>query len=51
MLDSMMIYTCPVCGHSAAGMEWAESEAQLKDFKCPKCDHLLNDDELQSEED
>lgn len=49
-LESMMIYSCSVCGNAMCGMEWDEHEGQLKDFKCPSCQHLLNEDELYPEE-
>jgi hypothetical protein len=31
-------------------MEWEEHSGQLKDYKCPECQHMLNEDELYSEE-
>jgi len=49
-LESMMLYQCSVCGNAMCGIEWDEHPGQLKDFKCPSCLHLLNEDELYSEE-
>ena len=49
-LQSMMLYQCAVCGNAMTGMEWEEHAGQLKDYKCPECQHLLNEDELYSEE-
>ena len=48
-LSSMEIYTCAVCGNALAGLEWEEHSANLKDYKCPDCGHLLNEDELYGE--
>jgi len=50
-LESMILYSCAVCGNTLAGLEWDEHKGNLKDFKCPECDHLLNEDELYSDED
>ena len=50
-LESMQLYSCVVCGHMMAGLEWGEHSGNLKDYKCPKCQHLLNEDELHSEDD
>ena len=49
-LESMMLYSCAVCGNAMCGLEWDEHPGQLKDFKCPSCQHLLNEDELYPEE-
>ena len=49
-LESMMIYSCAVCGNAMAGMEWEEHKGHLKDFKCPDCNHMLNEDELYGED-
>ena len=49
-LESMMLYQCAVCGNAMAGMEWEEHAGNLKDYKCPSCNHMLNEDELYSEE-
>jgi DNA-directed RNA polymerase subunit RPC12/RpoP len=49
-LESMYLYQCSVCGHTMAGLEWEEQTGNLKDYKCPSCQHLLNEDELYSEE-
>lgn len=49
-LESMMLYQCSVCGNAMSGLEWEEHAGQLKDFKCPDCQHLLNEDELYGED-
>lgn len=51
-LESMIIYTCPVCGHPLAGMEWEEhsdKSASGKEYCCPDCGAGLNEDELYGE--
>jgi DNA-directed RNA polymerase subunit RPC12/RpoP len=49
-LKGMMLYSCPVCGHPMAGMEWEEHSDKLaisgKEFCCPDCGAGLNEDEL-----
>ena len=49
-LDSMKLYSCAVCGNALMGMEWEEYPGQLKEFKCPSCQHMLNEDELYDED-
>lgn len=50
MIDSMKLYSCSVCGNTLSGMEWEEHAGQLKEFKCPSCQHMLNEDELYDED-
>ena len=53
-LESMMIYSCSVCGNAMAGMEWEEhsdKSANGKDYKCPDCGHGVNEDELYGDKD
>jgi DNA-directed RNA polymerase subunit RPC12/RpoP len=53
-LESMMIYSCPICGNAMAGMEWEDSPdtaiGSTKDICCPSCGGGLNEDELIGEE-
>ena len=53
MLDSMMLYSCCICGETKVGMEWEEDTATAdgKEYYCPVCKNGLNEDELYSEED
>ena len=49
MPNSMELFSCAICGNVLTFLEWQENSANLKDFKCPDCDHLLNQDELYGE--
>jgi DNA-directed RNA polymerase subunit RPC12/RpoP len=53
MLESMVLYSCAVCGNAMAGLEWEDSpdtSVGLKDYCCPSCGAGLNEDELYSED-
>lgn len=51
-LESMQLYSCPVCGNSKCGIEWEDSPSstQDKEYQCESCSHDLNEDELYSED-
>lgn len=53
-LESMMLYSCSVCGNTMCGMEWEDSpsvDPTGKDYKCPSCGYDLDAEQLLSEED
>lgn len=51
-IESMKIYSCPICGNALIGMEWEEDTGiEGKEFRCAGCGQGLNEDELYSEED
>ena len=50
MLNSMELFSCAVCGNVLTVLEWQENSTNSKDFKCPDCKHLLNQDELYGED-
>ena len=53
-LESMMLYSCPVCGNTLIGMEWEDhpnkTVESFKEYCCPSCDRGLNEDELIGED-
>lgn len=52
-LESMMLYSCPVCGNAMAGMEWEDNLAKTeihKDYNCSSCGYDVNEDELVGED-
>ena len=52
-LESMMLYSCPVCGNALTGLEWedhTEQEQYAKEYCCPSCGGGLNEDELIGED-
>lgn len=52
-LESMMLYSCAICGNAMCGMEWEDSPSKSpsgKDYNCPSCGQDINEDELYKED-
>lgn len=49
-INSMELFSCAICGNVLTALEWQENSINSKDFKCPDCEHLLNQDELYGED-
>ena len=50
-LESMMLYSCPVCGYIMAGLEWEHHTGDGdKEYCCSGCGAGLNEDELYGED-
>lgn len=50
VLESSILYTCENCGLTLMGIEWEEhslSSVYNDSFKCPSCDHISDEDELE----